>query len=292
MAAESFTLKTIRTTIMLGEGAFSSGGNTKIIEGLATNVTVTKPGLPEKNSASVSIANLKLDDMEQMTFLAFQPLQSLKNLITIEAGEQGQSTLDVVFKGEITSAFADFSSAPDVWFQIEAISGGYAAQMGSNPMSVNGEALASDLIQQIANEIGYSFKNEGVSYSVRNATFNGSPIEKAKAIADEVGAELLIDDNTLILMEYERPRGDSVALSVNNGLVGYPSFTADGISCSCFYDPNLKQGGVIEIESIVPRASGKWKITKLTHTLSAYTTGGGTWKSDIEAAYIGGSNNG
>lgn len=288
---ESFSLKTIRTTITLGEGTFGSGGNTRIIEGLATSVSVTKPGLPEKNSASVSIANIKLEDMEDMTFLAFQPLQSLKNTITVEAGIQGQA-LDVVFKGEITSAYADFSSAPDVWFQIEAISGGYAAQIGAKPMSVNGEALAADLIKQFATEIGYSFRNEGVTASVRNATFNGSPIEKAKAVADEVGAELLIDDDTMVLMSYDTPRGESVPLSVDTGLIGYPSFTSDGISCSCFYDPNLKQGGVIEVQSIVPRASGRWKITKLTHNLEAYTTGGGAWRTDIEAAYIGGKANG
>ena len=287
---QSFSLKTIRTTITLGQGTFSSGGNTKIIEGLATEVEVSKPGLPEKNSASVSIANLKLEDMEQMTFLAFQPLQSLKNLITIEAGEQGRE-LDVVFKGEITSAFADFSGAPDIKFKIEALSGGYAAQIGAKPMSVNGEALAADLIKQFATEIGYSFRNEGVTASVRNATFNGSPIEKAKAVADEVGAELLIDDDTMVLMEYDKPRGDNVPLSVETGLIGYPSFTSDGIACSCFYDPNLKQGGAIELQSIVPRASGRWKITKLTHKLSAYMTGGGSWNTAIEAAYIGGGNN-
>ena len=289
--AQTFTLKTIRTTITLGQGTFSGGGNTKIIEGLATEVTVTKPGLPEKNSASVSIANLKLEDMEQMTFLAFQPLQSLKNLITIEAGEQGRE-LDVVFKGEITSAFADFSGAPDIKFKIEALSGGYAAQIGAKPISVNGEAKAADLIKQFATEIGYGFRNEGVTASVRNATFNGSPIEKAKAVADEVGAELLIDDDTMVLMEYDKPRGEVVPLSAGNGLIGYPSFTSDGISFSCFYDPNLKQGGVVEIQSIVPRASGRWKINKLVHNLTAYTAGQGKWDTAIDATYIGGGSNG
>ena len=288
---QSFSLKTIRTTITLGQGTFSSGGNTKIIEGLATEVEVSKPGLPEKNSATVKIANIRLDDMEQMTFLAFQPLQSLKNLITIEAGERGRE-LDVVFKGEITSAFADFSSAPEVWFKIEAISGGYAAQIGAKPMSVNGEALAADLIKQFATEIGYSFRNEGVTASVRNATFNVSPIEKARAVADEVGAELLIDDDTMVLMEYDKPRGEVVPLSAGNGLIGYPSFTSDGISFSCFYDPNLKQGGVVEIQSIVPRASGRWKINKLVHNLTAYTSGQGKWNTAIDATYIGGGSNG
>lgn len=285
---DSFKLKTIRTTITLGKGTFGGGGNSKIIEGLATDVDITKPGLPEKNSASVSIANISLADMEQMTFLAFQPLQSLKNLITIEAGEQGK-TLATVFKGEITSAYADYGSVPDVEFKIEALSGGYAAQIGAKPISVKGNAKAADLIKQFAKEIGYTFKNEGVAASVRNAVFNGSPIEKARSVADEVGAELLIDDDSMILMPYDKPRsGGAVLLTPETGLIGYPSFTSDGISFSCFFNPNLKQGGQVKIESIVPRASGYWKITKLSHKLTAYRTGGGSWYSSVDAAYIGG----
>lgn len=285
---DSFKLKTIRTTITLGKGTFGGGGNSKIIEGLATDVDITKPGLPEKNSASVSIANISLADMEQMTFLAFQPLQSLKNLITIEAGEQGK-TLATVFKGEITSAYADYGSVPDVEFKIEALSGGYAAQIGAKPISVKGNAKAADLIKQFAKEIGYTFKNEGVAASVRNAVFNGSPIEKARSVADEVGAELLIDDDSMILMPYDKPRsGGAVLLTPETGLIGYPSFTSDGISFSCFFNPNLKQGGQVKIESIVPRASGHWKITKLSHRLTAYRTGGGSWYSSVDAAYIGG----
>ena len=223
-----------------------------------------------------------------MTFLAFQPLQSLKNLITIEAGEQGK-TLATVFKGEITSAYADYGSVPDVEFKIEALSGGYAAQIGAKPISVKGNAKAADLIKQFAKEIGYTFKNEGVAASVRNAVFNGSPIEKARSVADEVGAELLIDDDSMILMPYDKPRsGGAVLLTPETGLIGYPSFTSDGISFSCFFNPNLKQGGQVKIESIVPRASGYWKITKLSHKLTAYRTGGGSWYSSVDAAYIGG----
>ena len=51
--SKSFTIKTIRLAITLGKGSFSEGGNTKIIEGLACEVSITKPGLPEKNTASV-----------------------------------------------------------------------------------------------------------------------------------------------------------------------------------------------------------------------------------------------
>lgn len=275
--------KTIRTTVILGEGEFEGGGNTKIFEGLATTVAVTKAGLPEKNSADVRIYGLKLNDMDQLSFLSFQNLEYRKNHILIEAGDKG-GELSVVFKGDVTAAFADFSSAPDIVFRITALTAGWSVLLAESPTSVDGETPAADLIKQFAQSAGYNFVNEGVTESVRNATFNGSPVQKAQQVADEVGAQLLIDDETMTLMPWDKPRGDAVLLKDTSGMIGYPSFTQDGVSVECFFNPALRLGGQIKIESIVPRASGYWKITKLTHDLAAYTTG--RWASKMDASWL------
>ena len=275
--------KTIRTTIILGEGEFASGGNTKIIEGLATTAQITKAGLPEKNSADIRIVGLKLADMEQLTFLSFLPGEYRKNHILIEAGEKGEE-LSVVFKGDITSAAADFSSAPDVSMKFQALTAGWSVLIADSPTSVQGEATAASLIAQFAKQAGYAFINEGVTESVRNSTYNGSPVQKAEQVADEVGVELLMDDETWTLMPWGKPRGDAVLLTANSGMIGYPSFTQDGITATCFYDPRLKLGGQVKIESIVPRATGYWKITKLSHDLAAYTNG--RWVSKIDGTYL------
>ena len=279
--------KTIRTTIILGEGEFSGGGNTKIIEGLATTCQVTKAGLPEKNSAEVRITGLKLSDMEQLTFLSFLPGEYRKNHILIEAGNLGEE-LSIVFKGDITAASSDFSSAPDVVMKFQALTAGWSVLVADSPTSVQGEATAESLIAQFAQEAGFAFVNEGVTESVRNAVFTGSPVQKAEQVADEVGAELLMDDETWTLMPWDKPRGDAVLLKADSGLIGYPSFTQDGISCECFYNPRLQLGGQIKIESIVPRASGYWKITKLSHDLAAYTNG--RWASHIDGMYLSDGN--
>lgn len=275
--------KTLRVTVILGEGEFDGGGNTKIFEGLATTAQITKAGLPEKNSAEVRIAGLKLSDMEQLTFLSFMPGEYRKNHILVEAGEKGEE-LSVVFKGDITASSADFTSAPDVVMKFQALTAGWSVLIADSPTSVDGEASAAELIEQFAREAGFGFINEGVTESVQNATFDGSPIQKAQQVADEVGAELLIDDETMTLMPWDKPRGDAVLLKADSGLIGYPSFTQDGISCSCFFNPRLQLGGQVKIESEVPRASGYWKITKLSHELAAYTQG--RWASKIEGMFI------
>lgn len=275
--------KTIRTTIILAEGEFEDGTNTRIIEGLATTVDVTKNGLPEKNTAKIKIANLAMSDMEQMTFLAFRPLQNRKNKIMVEAGNQGEE-LSMVFKGDITSSFPDFSSAPDVFFNIEAMTAGWSLCMNTSPTSVDGEMPVSQLMQKWATEAGFGLINNGITASVQNSTYNGSPIEQAQQCADEVGIELLIDDENFTIQSWDNPRGDAVLLNPQSGLIGYPSFNNDGISARCFYDPKLKLGGQVKIESIVPRASGYWKITKLTHALTAYTNG--AWMSSFDGMWL------
>jgi len=276
-------IKTLKTTIILGEGEFEGGGNTKIIEGLATTVQVTKAGLPEKNSAEVRIQGLKLSDMEQLTFLSFLPGEYRKNHILIEAGDKG-GELSVVFKGDITAASADFSTAPDVTMKFNALTAGWSVLIADSPTSVQGEATAESLISQFAQQAGFNFVNSGVTESVKNATFNGSPVQKAQAVADEVGCELLMDDETWTIQPWDKPRGDAVLLKADSGMIGYPSFTQDGISVECFYNPRLQLGGQIKIESIVPRASGYWKITKLSHDLAAYTQG--RWVSRIDGMYL------
>ena len=276
--------KTIRLTFILAEGEFDDGNNTKTIEGLATEVQVNKVGLPEKNTAQIKVSNMSLKDMEKLTFLAFRPLQKRKNKILVEAGEKGE-TLHQVFKGDITSAFPDFNSAPDVPFCVEAMTAGWSFQKADTPTSVNGETDAGELISQFAQEAGFSFVNNGVQATVTNGYYQGSAIQKAKQVADEIHKELVCDDDTWTLQNWNKSQGEAVLINPECGLLGYPSFTNDGVKCVSLYNPKLKFGGQIKIESIVPKASGYWKITRLEHQISAYTTNQ-SWMSDIEGIWL------
>lgn len=281
----SFSIKTIQISVVLGEGDFSGGGNTKIIEGLACDVSVTKPGPPDKNTATIKIWGMKYDDMAQLTMLAFKPLEYQKNLLSIKAGDLG-GTLSLVFTGEITQAAADFNSAPDVCMQFEVQTGAYPQLIAEPVITTQGEAPADNLFSQFSASMGYAYKNEGVTASVKNGWYSGSPLEKAVKLAKDIGCEIVIDDSTVVVMPAGQAReGNAVLLNKDTGLIGYPTFTQDGISCRCIFNPDLLYGGLIRVESIVPRATGTWRITKLSHSLAAYVPGGGNWESQIEAAY-------
>lgn len=280
--------KSIRVQITLGKGAFpGTSDNTYVVEGLRTTVEVEKNGLPDLNKAKISIVGMAYDKMEQLTMLAFRPLRRAKNVVAVFAGEEGQQ-LDRVFVGEVTSAFADYSNAPDIEFQIEASSGAHPMQIVAAPVSVNGQTSASELIQRFAKEMGYSFKNDGVTAQVRNSVFNGSPLEKAKAVADQCGIDMLVDDGEIVILPRRKERKANVVplVTAESGLLGYPTFTNKGIRFNAFFNPDFKMKGLVRVESIVPRATGTWRITKLSHSLSAYGTDSEDWYSSVEAQWV------
>lgn len=282
----SFSIKQIEVRITLAQGSFGGKGSEKVISGLPVDVSVSKTGGDEKPSCTVSIGGMSYADMEQLTTLAFRPLQARKNLIAVFAGD-AENGLSQVFAGEITTAAADFKNAPDVRFEIEAISGYYPSLMPEGPQSIAGDMPVADIIAQQAKTMGYGFRNEGVTTRLSNTILNGSPMQKARAAARQAGATLLIDDSTLVLLPPGQERkGTTILLSESSGMMGYPSFSNDGISIDAIFNPAFQLGGLIEVQTIVPKASGLWRITKLEHKLSANDPNGTDWTTSIDAVYV------
>ena len=286
--ASSYNIKTLRAEIQLGTGNFQgTSKNTYTIEGLAMSAKIEKVGLPDLNKCALSNTGMKYDVMEQLTVLGFRKLTSAKNLLTLYGGTQGE-TLPVLFSGDITKAVADFKNAPDVTFNISATTGAYSVKKAAPPLSVAGSTAAADLAKAWAAEMGYSFKNAGVTTQVQNCFFNGSPLQKLRVLSEQYHIETIIDDGEIIIQPRGsiRKTGTIPYLTEESGLAGYPAFTDNGISLVALYNPDFKFGGLVRVKSIVPRASGEWKITKLMHSVSAYEKSG-EWFSEIEASWKG-----
>lgn len=284
----SYNIKTLRAEIQLGTGNFQgTSKNTYTIEGLAMSAKIEKVGLPDLSKCELSIKGMKYEVMEQLTVLGFRKLTSAKNLLTLYGGTVGE-TLPVLFSGDITKAVADFKNAPDVTFNISATSGAYSVKKAAPPLSVAGSTAAADLAKAWAAEMGYSFKNAGVTTQVQNCIFNGSPLQKLRVLSEQYHIETIIDDGEIIIQPRGEVRktGTIPYLTEESGLAGYPAFTDKGISLVALYNPDFKFGGLVRVKSIVPRASGEWKITKLTHSVSAYENDG-KWLSEIEGSWTG-----
>lgn len=292
----SYTIKRLEARISLASGSFSSasasGGayNTKIYT-LGMDASVNKPGGKEKNSCTLTIQNVPMRDMEQLTTLAFEPLKtSRKNRLALYAGDQ-ENGLTLVFSGDILTAAPDFNRAPDPTLNISAVTGYVASITPTVPLTWKGDQDVAQTLQRLATQMGLTFKNRGVAVRLRNAAWVGGPMEQARQIADAARIAMIVDDDEMIIappgVMREDEGGQTPVWKDNTGMIGYPSFSNDGIEARGLYEPKCKIGGPIRIESIVPKASGLWRIVSLTHELSANYGGAGRWDTSVKGAPAG-----
>ena len=98
-----------------------------------------------------------------------------------------------------------------------------------------------------------------------------------------------LDDNTIVITPKGEARENKGGFTLNkdNGLIGYPNFTEEGIEAVCFFNPNLQIGAVVNLETIVPKATGQWKVTELNHTLEINGSSEAMWRTSFSAVYNG-----
>ena len=280
----SFTRKILEVHLTLAADSFGGRGNRKIIDNAPIEVEIEKPGPPDKHKCKVNIYNMALKDMEQLTTLAFRKMENRKNLITVLAGDEKSQALSVAFSGEIDVSFPDFNQSENVPMYFECSTGGYPALIASKPMSVSGSTDLANVIGKLASDIGYTFKNEGFSGQLRNSVLMGSPLEQIRQAAREANAGLIIDDMQVIILPKGKSRqNQNILLTPATGMIGYPTFTSTGLNAKAYYNPAYRYGCAFRVESMLPKANGNWKVTKLTHSLSANLPEGGPWETAIEA---------
>ena len=61
---------------------------------------------------------------------------------------------------------------------------------------------------------------------------------------------------------------------------GYPRFSSNGIEVSTLFNPDIKPGGQVQVDSTLTMACGKWLVSDATHALESEMPGG-AWFSRI-----------
>ncbi len=282
---ESFSIKSIKVEIEIDQlQKFTFVDH-------AMSVKIEKVGLPDKNKAEVVIYGLALNTMEQLTTLSYNSLEYLHNSITIYAEHEG--SFIQIYKGDIASAYADFSQAPEISFKIKAITGYIASLTALPPTSKKGIVLISRLLSELAIKGGFINITSALSAlsllskNVENPYLTGSVVEQLIQLSHMVGLECILDDNEIISIPYNLSRiSQKTFLSKENGLIHYPSFSNDGISARSIFNPHIVYASLVELSSIVPKASGVWKVTKLRHLLSANLNKNLSWETQFDAIRI------
>lgn len=288
MANTSFIKRKLQINLTLNSGGYKAGGgsNSKVISDLAMKVSIEKLGPPDFAKASVEISGMSCDEIEQLTSLNTFPMMTRRNYINIFAGDDVNGFSEV-FAGSIVTASGDFSN-PELAFKIEAQVGFWGRVKAQGPSVINATQGVDSFVSSCASMSDMTFTNEGVTAQLQEGdTFSGSPVEQARQAANKVNADLLIDDNEMILVPKNgnRQGGSMFLLNRDSGLLGYPTISANGVELKAIFNPAFRFAGLFELKSAVPKTSGIWRIVKLTHKLSANDPKDTSWESQITGYY-------
>ena len=279
----AFVRRKINVTFTLAQGTFAeSGKNTVTLSGLRTQVRCIKAGGPSMSTLNMMVFGMTKSIMNRLSTLGMIINLIPRNTVTVEAGDD-EGGMGTVFMGTITNAYPDFNAMPDVGFFVEAHTGLIESVELAQPTSYRGAARVDVIMSGLASRMQLAFENGGVDVVLANPYFSGSLRNQAMACAEAAGINWVIDNGVLAIWPKNKSRGGLVPLvSADTGLVGYPSYTAQGISLKTLFNPSIGFGSKIKVQSDLDRANGTWAVYSLAHSLDAEFPKG-QWFSDLGA---------
>lgn len=302
----------LQITFTLGAGGATpkfaeSGTNTLTLSGVRAQATILKAGGPSMGTMQLVVYGMTLSQMNQLSTLGMKLQLYQKNTVTVTAGDD-QSGMGTVFVGNITNAYANLNAQPEVGFVVEAHVLAAAAVIGAATASYNGSTDVATIMSSLATQMGLNFENNGVSTKISSPYLPGSLRDQALKVVRTAGISWNGGDGGVLAIW---PRGGSrggavpvVAPPPEGGMIGYPTFTAQGITVRALFNPSISFGSKIQVKSSIQqqlttalnnpnqapqgsggttqdRASGTWAIFGLTHELSTLTPGG-KWESIMQ----------
>lgn len=280
--------KVIRSIITLNGDEFDGDKNNVLtVEGLRTLATIRYGGGSIMPQAEIIIYGLSLEAMHKLMRIRWQDISSMTNTIRLEAGEQG-GTLTRAYEGNITFAYIDTSTAPDIALRITSMIGVYESFKPANPISYQGEKSVVEAIGEIATGMGYLFENHGVSESLmmRDVTLVETDVNKIRRLCRDYEIDPYIDFNSISITPQGGARNLKIpVLTPKTGMIGYPTPTIQGVDVRALWDPSISFGGIVRIQdSIMQSTNGDWRVFGITAQLESEMPGG-NWFVDIKAAH-------
>lgn len=277
----AFTQKKLSASFELAQGVFSGGKNAASISDLRMSLIAQFNGGESQGNAELTIFGLPLQMMNQLSTVGTQYNQVSKNKMSIFA-QEGDGAQNLVYQGQILSAFVDGAAMPDVAFRVQLTPAIFDAVKPAKALSIKGSADVASTVQNLAKQAGMSFENAGVKAKLSNPYFSGSVIQQILAVARHANVDVTFDKGTCAIVDPKKSRqGTTPLISKETGMIGYPAFTSAGIIVTCLYNPEVKHFAEIEIKSDLTPANGKWKVINMTLDLQSQTPHG-KWNMILE----------
>jgi len=223
------------------------------------------------------IYGLTLDVMNDLATLGMVYNQMRRNTVTVLAGD-AVAGVHMVFYGSIQQAWTDFSSMPDVSFNVEAQTLGTEAVILADSTSISGAVDVAAQMEKFAKALNLDFENNGITTKTPPVNLWGSIVSQAAQLAKTADINWFVDNRTLAIWPKGNAgsRGGTVPIiSKDSGLVGYPGFTAYGISLKMLFNPDIKFGGRIKVESDLSQllstinSKGFWQVYFIDHHIES-----------------------
>jgi hypothetical protein len=270
-----------------------SGTDTVTLAGFRTSVKVQNSGSAAGSQASVSIWGMSPSLMNQLSTLGMVVSIIPRNTMTIAAGDEGGS-MTTVFVGTIRDAYGDYAGAPQVPFRFECYSGAAEQVIPFPASSYDGTTDVATMLSAIARRIGWGFENNSVNVKLVSPYLSGSAMQQVETICDQARISYALLNNVLCIWPRNGERsnpGGIPLISKTTGMIGYPSFTQQGIMVRTLFNPSVTFGSLVKVQSDlfttealqrIRSDESVWKVTKLDHALDALVPKG-EWGSTILA---------
>lgn len=283
----ALVLRELKFIFVLGEGEFGESGQNQLeISGLRATTDIIYSGGNGMGTIEAAIYGMSLSHMNQLSTLGMIYTQKRRNSLTVLAGDQvgGMAT---VYQGQIINAWPDMNGMPDVPFRVTGGAGLLDALAPAQTISIRGGADVATILSGLAVQMKLRFKNNGVSVKMPNQYYAGSARSQAQAIVRDAGIEWNAGANgEMVIWNAGQSRTEAAILvSKTTGMVGYPSYTSNGIMLRNVFNASMGLGSRIKVETTLKLypASGEFVVYGLNHHLDCRVPRG-RWFSDVQAA--------
>ena len=299
MTDTTFVKRYITVILGIGSGVDGAGASTYYtLNNYRTSVDIANYGGESQGEARVKIFGMSLSLMNLLTTIG--PVMSqlwASNTIEIKAGSNPDA-LTTIYTGTILEATADLNNAPDVSFEVRALSSAVAAlkivdATVFNPVGAAGVSVDT-LMGTFAKKLSLSYLNTGkklvggvevndtiTSCFTQAVTFNGSYLDQIKSCASAVmpaRIDFKIENNTLFIKNpysYYASASAPPIISPTTGMIGYPVFNSKGVSLKSLFLPSAVLGGQVEVrDSQISAANRLWTVFHAQHELDSLTPHG------------------
>jgi hypothetical protein len=292
MPGSSFVRRQLRATFTLGgTGAVFPGTNNNVLivggeNGLRISAQVQGTARLAAQ-LSLSVQGMKRADMDAITIAWSQPPIVFDHFVLLEANN-GNGWAKV-FSGTIIEAQPEYRGAPDTYLSLAAVVGYFQKIAPVEPRSYTETVDIGLVAGDIAEAMGFQFVNGGADAVLAGPIYlHGTLVDQLDTACQMAGCDYYLANNTVTITPRGQPiagRDGGRALAKDTGLIGYPVYERTGLNVQAFYQPAFNMGMPLDIESIVPSATGRWYPYSLKHQLDANIPDG-KWQTDMKCLRV------